>query len=220
LQAQRTLYEASLGTLRDVASTTVVLVSRPEPSSLTEAERTHRELREAGLSNHILILNGVFTARASDDPSAMALQNRGRSAIENMPQGLAQLHRLEVPLLPFAPIGIGNLRSVLGPARSACTNPQLFTESDIDLPPLGALVEDLEKGGHGVILTMGKGGVGKTTIAAAIAVELAHRGHRVHLSTTDPAAHVAQAVRDQVPNLTISKIDPEVETRRYTSIYG
>ena len=58
----------------------------------------------------------------------------------------------------------------------------------MELPaaPLSELIEELESAGRGVIMTMGKGGVGKTTLAAAIASELARRGHHVHLSTTDP----------------------------------
>ena len=65
-------------------------------------------------------------------------------------------------------------------------------------------------------MTMGKGGVGKTTVAAAIAIELAHRGHRVQLSTTDPAAHLAATVAGAVPGLSVSRIDPAEETRRYS----
>jgi arsenite-transporting ATPase len=57
--------------------------------------------------------------------------------------------------------------------------------------------------------------VGKTTVAAAIAVELASRGHKVHLTTTDPAAHLAMTVEADVPSLTVSRIDPHDERERY-----
>jgi len=76
-------------------------------------------------------------------------------------------------------------------------------------------VDEIAAAGNGVVMTMGKGGVGKTTVAAAIAVALAQRGHSVHLSTTDPAAHVAEALAGGLPELTIGKIDPTAETEAY-----
>ena len=84
-----------------------------------------------------------------------------------------------------------------------------------DLPPLGGLVDEIARPGRGLIMTMGKGGVGKTTIAAAVAVELAARGHDVLLTTTDPAAHLCETLAADVPNLTVGRIDPAVETARY-----
>jgi arsenite-transporting ATPase len=77
------------------------------------------------------------------------------------------------------------------------------------------MIDELAKPGRGLIMVMGKGGVGKTTIAAAIAVGLVRRGHRVHLTTTDPAAHVALAVDGTLAGLTVDRIDPAVETTRY-----
>jgi arsenite-transporting ATPase len=77
------------------------------------------------------------------------------------------------------------------------------------------LVDEIALSGRGVVLAMGKGGVGKTTVAAAIAVELARRGHQVHLTTTDPAAHVQDTVRKGLHGLTVSRIDPEAETEAY-----
>jgi arsenite-transporting ATPase len=215
LQSQRAVYEASLKRLCDPAETTVVLVSRPEPSALSEAERTHLELKEAGLTHQILAINGIFFARDGADLAARALETRGRAAMENMPPGLSRMSRLELPLLAAAPIGIERLRSMFGgSSEEANAEPPLGSSQGV--PGILPLIDELEKAGRGVIMTMGKGGVGKTTIAAAIAIELAHRGHRVQLSTTDPAAHVAGAVRDEAENLTVSRIDPTTETERYT----
>jgi arsenite/tail-anchored protein-transporting ATPase len=216
LQAQRALYEASLKTLCTAAETTVVLVSRPETSALAEAERTRSELQETGLSHQILALNGIFLAGNTGDTAALTLEARGKIAMASMPNGLALLPRLEIPLLPFAPTGLKNLRAVFGGAPAVDAKSDAAKKWPAGLLPLRTLIDELERAGHGVIMTMGKGGVGKTTVAAAIAVELAHRGHRVHLSTTDPAAHVAGAVRDGVRNLTISRIDPAVETQNYS----
>jgi arsenite/tail-anchored protein-transporting ATPase len=124
---------------------------------------------------------------------------------------------VDVPLLPFAPMGIGNLAAVFRakPRAKAASAERSASAIDSALP-LVALIDDLERAGHGVVMTMGKGGVGKTTIASAIAIELARRGHEVHLSTTDPAAHVAETVGRAVPGLTVSRIDPAVETKAYT----
>ncbi|HVB58956.1 MAG TPA: arsenical pump-driving ATPase [Candidatus Acidoferrales bacterium] len=217
LQAQQALYESSLRTLSDPASTTLVLVSRPESSALAEADRTRTELAEIGLTNQYLFLNAVFVASDATDSGALALQHRGREAMNNMPERLAALPRLEIPLLPFAPVGISNLGRVFESDSPLTAHVDPVQVGATKLPgPLVSLIDEIEKMGWGVVMTMGKGGVGKTTIAAAVAVELAHRGHKVHLSTTDPAAHIAATVDAGVPGLQVSRIDPALETRRYT----
>ena len=217
LQAQRELYEKTVRALCDPARTIVFLVSRPEHSALAEAERTRGELRALGLTNQRLVLNGIFHARAKNDPTAIALEERGRQALANMPTGLQQLSRIEVPLVAHALIGTGALsRLVSGLEESG--NGALAAAPEYSLPPsLAALLPDLSARGKGVIMTMGKGGVGKTTVAAALALELAGRGHRVHLTTTDPAAHLHLALLDDVPGLQVSRIDPAAETLAYTA---
>jgi arsenite-transporting ATPase len=164
-----------------------------------------------------LFLNGIFVARDQSDPAARALEQRGRDALENTPDGLRRLPTFEVPLLPYAPMGIQNLRAVftVGGAGYAPVE-HSSGHASVAPPPLADLVDQIEAAGHGVVMTMGKGGVGKTTVASAIAVELAHRGHRVHLSTTDPAAHLMYTIGTAVPGLSVSRIDPAVETRAYT----
>lgn len=217
LQAQKALYDASLHTLSDPMQTTLVLVSRPERSALAEADRTRAELAEMGVTNQYLFLNGVFVAQDSEDTAAFALESQGQEALRCMPNALASLTRVQVPLLPFAPMGIARLRKVFSPDTQPDTPAEIEQQNAAsDVPPLSSLIDDIEKRGHGVVMTMGKGGVGKTTIAAAIAIELAHRGHPVHLSTTDPAAHLAITIGASVPRLTVSRIDPAEETRRYS----
>jgi arsenite/tail-anchored protein-transporting ATPase len=217
LETQKALYDASLRALTDSSATTLILVSRPERSALAEAERSRAELAAMGIANQHLFLNGVFVARDRGDSAACALEARGKEALAGMPAGLAALPRTEVALLPYAPMGVANLGRVFGgtwqmPPAERRARPEA-AGSDLTL---SALIDELEKTGRGVVMTMGKGGVGKTTIASAIAIELARRGHAVHLSTTDPAAHVAAAVGGPVANLAVSRIDPAVETRRYT----
>ena len=217
LQAQKAIYDASLRTLSDAASTTLVLVSRPEASALAEANRTRAELADMGVTNQYLFLNGVFVARDQSDPAARALQQRGREALEKTPEGLCSLPTLEVPLLPYAPMGVRNLRAVFTDGGVGDTPVQrASSHAAAAAPPHVDLIDQIEKAGHGVVMTMGKGGVGKTTVASAIAVELAHRGHRVHLSTTDPAAHLSYTIGTAVPGLSVSRIDPAVETRLYS----
>jgi arsenite-transporting ATPase len=214
MRLQQERFARALAALTDAATTTVMLVTRPDRAALREAARTSGELVELGLANQRLVINAVFAASDRADPVALALEQRGRDALAAMPDPLRALPADRVPLRPFDMVGLPALRALLGGEAPGTPAP---TPADTapDLPPLSTLLDDLAAPGHGLILVMGKGGVGKTTIAAAIAVELAARGLPVHLSTTDPAAHVAATVADQVPNLTVSHIDPAAETRRY-----
>jgi arsenite/tail-anchored protein-transporting ATPase len=220
LQQQRELYRAAVAALSDGARTTLLLVSRPEQAALAEAARASHELAELGVRNQRLLINGVFRAQNPTDAMAAALERRGREALAAMPAALAVLPAKEIPLVPRSLVGIDALRQMLAPAASAVSAPApaAATADRAELPqPLLTLVNAIEAEGKGVVMTMGKGGVGKTTVAAAIAVELAARGHKVHLSTTDPAAHVAATVSDGVPGLTISRIDPRAEVAAYTA---
>lgn len=205
--------------LSDSSRTTVVLVSKPEKSALKEAERTRNELAVLGITNQRLILNGIFNAHDRNDPVARALEEKGRSALGTMPIGLSQIPITEVPLMPFGLVGIARLHGMLDNTRVINTDIQgLPGESesfDTTAERLSSLIDELSSQGKGVVMTMGKGGVGKTTLASAIAVELAQRGHQVHLSTTDPAAHVDVTLADKIKNLTVSRIDPETEVNGY-----
>jgi arsenite-transporting ATPase len=217
LTAQRGLYEATVAALADGARTTVVLVSRPERVGLAETERTRLELAALGITNHQLVLNGLFTATSTDDPLAAALAHRQRAALAGLSPALASLRRLEVPLLPFAPLGIEGLRRVFGTTGDRVDRAVDLAPArrSLQAAPLGRLVDEIAAAGRGLVLTMGKGGVGKTTIAAAIATELAERGNTVHLSTTDPAAHLLQTVEADRERLTVTRIDPQLETDAY-----
>ena len=215
LQEQRELYAASVRALGDAQMTTLVLVSRPEQTALAEAERTRGELAGAGMRRQVLALNGVFDANGSSDRTARALSERHRQALAAIPSGLASLPQVKVPLLDFAPIGVDALARVLHPNGFVRSHEQA-PEAELPGAPLSQLIDELESSGRGVIMTMGKGGVGKTTLAAAIAAELAHRGHHVHLSTTDPAAHVHDAVGEGIAGLSVSRIDPAEQTRVYS----
>lgn len=214
LKAQQALYASSRRALVDPASTQLVLVSRPEASALAEAERTRRELEETGVRSAALVMNGLFVASDRADAIAVAFEERGQQALSGLAPGLSMLARTELPLLPFGLVGVAALRALLGSraVAVAARNDGPDTEA---MAPLSDLLPELARAGQGVVLTMGKGGVGKTTVAATIAMELARRGLRVHLTTTDPAAHVREAVTSEVPGLCVTRIDPEAETRAY-----
>lgn len=217
LEKQRVIYEATVNTLADAAATTLVLVSRPQLSALREAERTSKELRALGVANQCLVINGVFATPCSTDPVSQAMQKRGETALSVAQAFIESMPAFIVPLRSINILGIGGVRALL--TENVATEPRVtFDEwTAPHMQSLAILVDEIERQGHGVIMTMGKGGVGKTTVAAAIAVLLAKRGHRVHLSTTDPAAHIAQTLAGQVEGLTTSKIDPAAETAAYTA---
>ncbi len=218
LEKQRGIYEATVKILADTSATTLVLVSRPQRAALREAERTSKELRALGMNNQCLVINGIFTTTCADDVITQAMQQRGLSALSSSAEFIRSLPTFAVPLRSINILGIGGLRLLLGGGIEVAPGARAQPK-DRWTPPemesLEALVATIERQGHGVIMTMGKGGVGKTTVAAAIAVMLARRGHQVHLSTTDPAAHVAQTLAGQVQGLTLSKIDPAIETATY-----
>ncbi|ODS56032.1 MAG: arsenical pump-driving ATPase [Acidobacteria bacterium SCN 69-37] len=218
LQGRIEVYRASLAALANADVTTIVLVTRPDTSALAEAARTSTELADLGITHQRLIVNGVFEAVDRDDPVARALEACGVEALAALPESLGVLQRTNVPLLPWAPLGVVGLRGVFARTPDRPTLEPATSRRAMELPaPLSALVDDIERDGHGVVMTMGKGGVGKTTTAAAIAIDLASRGHDVLLSTTDPAAHIASAINAAVPGLRVSRIDPAAETAAYAA---
>jgi len=213
LEKQRAAYTAAVETLADHARTVVVLVSRAQAAPLREAERAARELDALGIRNLRLVLNGVFPERETSDPIASALLRREAQALQDAAAFLSGLPVTSVPLRASHLMGLDRLRHFLSPE---CDTPEpCDIRCSSRLESVNSLIDTLAAPGHGLILTMGKGGVGKTTVAAAVAVALARRGYDVHLSTTDPAAHVGHAVADSLENLTIGSIDPVRETEAY-----
>lgn len=222
LQAQQALYHDTVNALSDPATTTLVLVTRAEATAFREAARTSGELQALGVANQHLVINAVFRASNASDPYATAMQRRGDRAISEMPEVLKSLPRTSIPLTAGGILGVEALRNLGQPVNASSSLSVSASDASVidreHLPnSLSAMLDDLAAPGHGVILAMGKGGVGKTTVAAAVAVALAERGHVVHLTTTDPAAHIAAAVAGETfSNLTVSRIDPVAETARYS----
>lgn len=216
LEKQRSRYRDAVAALSDPKRTRLVLVARAQVPTLREAARTHDELEAIGFSQQFLVVNGVLPpAEAQADPLAAAIATRERDALEAMPEALKQLPLDQVPLKAFNLVGLHALRRLLS---ADCPNtPATPIELPEALParPLSALVDEIAADGHGLVMVMGKGGVGKTTIAAAVAVELARRGLPVHLTTSDPASRLADTLEGTVPELTLSRIDPQEATQRY-----
>jgi arsenite-transporting ATPase len=216
LKMQEARFKAALDALSDPAKNTVVLVARPDRGAIAEAARTSIELRELGLGNQRLVINGVFHASDRSDAVAVAIEELGMQALGDMPAALRELPQDQVPLRPFDTVGLPSLRALLMPlAEPIAPRTTASVAPSKALPGLAALADELAAAGHGLIMVMGKGGVGKTTIAAALAIGLVQRGKTVHLSTTDPAAHLAGTLDEDLPNLQVSRIDPKVETNRY-----
>ncbi len=219
LSEQYEHYKSAVRTLADRTKTVLVLISRPNQLSLDEAARAGKELANLGINNQYLILNGIFKATDREDRLAMALEAKTIAALESLPPELADLERDEVPLLAWSPVGIDSLRSFLN-LLPPPNNSQIKKVSLGKTEGLMSIVDKLAERGRGLILTMGKGGVGKTTLAAAIAIQLADRGHRVGLTTTDPAAHLDAVTFGESYNagkLLINRIDPEEETAIYSA---
>ena len=234
LQMQQARFEAALQALTDPQQTTVVLVARAEAGALNEAARSSVELQALGLRSQRLVVNGVFHAQDRADAVALAIEGLGQQALQAMPPALAALPQAQVSLRALDSVGLPALRALLAPEadvqplQGAAGRPgakevngsrrwpgDAAPASQPTFDGLPELADELSRSASGLIMVMGKGGVGKTTVAAALALGLVQRGHSVHLSTTDPAAHLAATLDGTVPGLQISRIDPRQETQAY-----
>jgi arsenite-transporting ATPase len=217
LEKQRTQYAAAVDALADAQKTRLVLVARAQAAALREAERTHAELSGIGLTQQYLVINGVFpAAEAAHDPLAQAIFQREQAVLENLPTALRGLPTDLIELKAFNLVGLAALRKLL-----VCVNSENHSQQGnnfdqvTNAPSLASLVDDIALAGHGLVMLMGKGGVGKTTLAAAVAVQLATRGYPVHLSTSDPAAHLMETLHGTLAHLSVSRIDPHEVTETY-----
>ena len=221
LERQRTVYAEAVAALGDPTRTRLVLITRAQQGAVAEIERTHAELAALGLREQRVVVNGVLPDPGTDDELAAAIYAREQGVLADLPQVLRDLPTDIVTLKSANMVGLDALGALLDDSEvltgvvDGDDGAARVVDSDLGLGDLASLVDALAEQGHGLVMTMGKGGVGKTTIAAAIAVALAERGLPVHLTTTDPAAHLTDALDESLPNLEISRIDPEVETARY-----
>lgn len=220
LEKQRTRYATAVERLSDTALTRLILVARPRQSALNEVARTSKELAEIGIENQELAINGMMPQETASDPLAEALLQRDKNALATATSEVSALPRTLFALRSENLVGLEALKRFAAGAVDDVESEQSTTLTDKNLPALGVLVDDIERPGKGLIMFMGKGGVGKTTMAAAVATELAARGHEVLLTTTDPAAHITETLSGEtlaggLNGLTVSRIDPAQETARY-----
>ncbi|MFD7843340.1 arsenical pump-driving ATPase [Nocardia sp. NPDC059764] len=215
LDKQRTIYAGAVAALADPQRTRLVLVARPQRSPLAEIARTHTELADIGLVQQHVVINGVLPEPEGGDELATAIYAREQTALADLPADLRRLPIDQVELKSTNMVGIDALDTLFTTESNAATKPRSGHAAAASDAPLSALVDELATDDHGLIMCMGKGGVGKTTIAAAVAVALAQRGHQVHLTTTDPAAHLTETLAGSLENLTVSRIDPAQATAAY-----
>ncbi|WP_378953527.1 arsenical pump-driving ATPase [Pelosinus sp. sgz500959] len=212
LESKKEVYKNAVSTLADGNLTTLALISRPEYSPLQEAERASNELKELGVNNQLLVINGVLQLDIENDEIANTLYGKQQSAMQNIPQSLQGIQTYIIPLRAYNVTGIKNIRLLL---KENYLETQDYKLAKAQLPKVKSLIEDLYASKKKVIFTMGKGGVGKTTLAAAIAIGLAAKGVKVHLTTTDPADHLKFVV-EEGHGITLSKIDEKEELLNYS----
>ncbi len=212
LESKKEVYKNAVNTLADGKMTTLVLLARAEYSPLKEAERASKELKELGVNNQLLVINGVLELDVENDEVADKLYGKQQGALQNIPKYLKDIETYRIPLRAYNITGIKNIRMLLKENYLETQNYKLNKE---ELPKVKDLIEDLYVSQKRVIFAMGKGGVGKTTLAAAIAIGLAAKGVKIHLTTTDPADHLKFIV-EEGHGITVSKIDEKEELQNYT----
>lgn len=209
LESKKEIYKQAVNTLADKEKTTLILVSRPEVSPLKEAERASKELQDLGINNQILVINGVLEGH--NDYLSNAIYEKQQKALKDIPEGIKNIETFKIPLRPYNVTGLENVRAFLKDNNVKYNDEKLDVNK---MDKLNSIIEDLYNNDKKVIFTMGKGGVGKTTVAAAIALGLAKKGKKVHLTTTDPAAHL-KFVLDEKYGITLSHIDEKQELEKY-----
>lgn len=217
LNRQRSLYAHAVAVLADPTRTRLVLVTRAQRAAVQEIERTSAELADLGMREQHVVVNAVMPRPQDADELADALYAREQAVLDDLPPALRDLPPDVLELKGGNMVGLDALGSLFAPGVRPAPRvaPLPTTPEPTAVAGLDQLVDELAAQDHGLVMLMGKGGVGKTTVAAAIATTLADRGRQVSLTTTDPAAHLTETLAGTADNLEVSRIDPEAATRAY-----
>ena len=209
LDEERESYSLAVETLANAEMTTLLLVTRPQEGPLVEANRASEELRALGVENQKLIVNGLL--EHPTDTISQTYYDIQQEALSEMPENLKNLPTFEIPLRPYNLASIESIGLLLSEEQPEIKHEEVQAQ---EFPRLQTVIDDLYNTNKRVVFTMGKGGVGKTTIAASIAKGLVEKGKKVHLTTTDPAAHLNYIVHES-DTLGVSHIDEKKELELY-----
>lgn len=211
LESKKAIYKKAVDTLADGSLTTLVLVTRPETTPILEAQRASDELGALGINHQVLVLNGILETHDTNDEAETALYEKQQAALKGIPCSLLKWSVAMVPLRAYNITGIENVRRLLSCSGSVTAG---ITPGLSDAYKLSDIVNEIYESGKKIVFTMGKGGVGKTTVAAAIALGLNRKGQKVRLATTDPADHL-NLVMGREDGISISHIDEKGELKKY-----